>query len=268
MPVREGALEPCRIEVHRDGRRGGGPLEPALFRGPEHTATRRHELVEERGQLPGRLDLDALPEPDLREARPMTCLLEVRRHAFEATGDRVQPLGERGVIAREQQEQAVTDRVQRQRSALPDAQLVGLEDRASDVVHLEVALEADLGGEVAIVEGLDGGEVLAVGRDLREDRVAPAVAELIVVGVDAEVRRRDGFVAKEAPEPPIDEVIERRVEGTGGRRCGRARQGRFRGSVRDRQTVVLLSRSRARRAVGPWGFRRSRPPVRGRDGLA
>jgi hypothetical protein len=75
-----------------------------LLRLPEDAATGGDELVEERGQLPGRLDLDALPEPDLRDAGTVPRLLEVRGDALQPAGDRVEPLGERRVVSGEEQE--------------------------------------------------------------------------------------------------------------------------------------------------------------------
>ena len=88
------------------------------------------------------VDLDLLPAADLRDGRAGLGLLEVGRDRLEPAGDRVEPLGERRVVAREQQEQAVADVVERERPPLPDPQPVDVEDRAADVVDLEVALEA------------------------------------------------------------------------------------------------------------------------------
>ena len=64
-------------------------------------------------------------------------------HRLQASGDRVEALGQRRMVAHEQQEEAVTDGVERQRAAFPDPQLVAFEDRSTDVVELEVAFEAD-----------------------------------------------------------------------------------------------------------------------------
>jgi hypothetical protein len=69
--------------------------------------------------------------------------------------------------------------------------------------------------------------VLAVGRDVGEDRLATTVAESIVVAVDAEIRSGDGLAGDEPPEPPLDKVIEQGVEVAGHRRGCRTRQRRF-----------------------------------------
>jgi hypothetical protein len=55
-----------------------------------------------------------LPQTDLwlRRARPR--LVEVPRDRLETPHDRLQPLGKRRVIAHEEQEQPVADRVERQ----------------------------------------------------------------------------------------------------------------------------------------------------------
>ena len=99
-------------------------------------------LVEEDRQLARGLDLDPLPEADLRDGRPGLRFLEVRGGGLEPAGDGVQSLGEWRVVPGEQEEQAVTDVVEGERAALPETQDVGIEDRAADVVELELALEA------------------------------------------------------------------------------------------------------------------------------
>ena len=52
-------------------------------------------------------------------------------------------------------------------------------------MDLDLALEGGLGGEAPWVDGLDGGEVVAIVRDLLERGVTTAVAEPTVLGVDA-----------------------------------------------------------------------------------
>ena len=107
------------------------------------------------GSSAARFELDPLPATDLRDRRPGLRLLEVGGDGLEPAGDGGQPLRERGVVAREQEEQAVTDRVERERSSLPDPQDLGVEDGAADVVELELALERARRRELARVDRLD-----------------------------------------------------------------------------------------------------------------
>ena len=86
-----------------------GALEAALLGRRQDADAGRDELVEERRQLARGLDLDPLPAPDLRDGRPGLGFLEVGRGGLEPAGDGVESLGERGVVAGEQQEQAVAD---------------------------------------------------------------------------------------------------------------------------------------------------------------
>ena len=106
---------------------------------------------------------------------------------------------------------------------------VGVEDGAADVVELEVALEArprlDSAGRV---DRLDRGQVLALVGELAEERVAAAVAEQVVVVVEAErPSPRTGLSRDEPDEPGLDEVVEAVVEraGRGRRRGARERRG-------------------------------------------
>ncbi len=216
----ECALEPGGVQVDCDSRRAGGALESTLLGRAEHAPAGGDHLVVERGQLPGRLDLDPLPEPDLRLARLRPGLVEVARDGLEATGDRVEAFGEWRVVAHEQQEQPVADGVERERPALPDPQLLRLEQRAAQVVELDVALEADGARQPGGVQRLDRGEVRAVGGDLGQDRLAAAIPQLVVVVVDAEIRGGDRVVAHQPPEPLLDELVEPIVERAtiGGRR--------------------------------------------------
>ena len=145
VPSLDGALEPGRVEVDRHLGRLAGARQAALLPRRQDALPGGHDLVEEDGQLAGRLDLDLLPAPDLRDGRAGLGLLEVGRDRLEPAGDRVEPLGQRRVIAGEQQEQAVADVVERERAPLPDPQLRVVEDGAADVVDLEVPLEGGLG---------------------------------------------------------------------------------------------------------------------------
>ena len=157
-----------------------------MFPGRQDALTGGHDLVEEDGQLARRVDLDPLPAPDLRDGRARLRLLEVGRDRLEPAGDRVEPLGQRGVIAREEQEQAVADMVERERAPLPDPQLRVVEDGAADVVDLEVPLEGGLARQPGRVDRLDLGQVLALVGELAEQGVATAVAEEVVVVVEAD----------------------------------------------------------------------------------
>ena len=176
----------------------------------------------------------------------MARFLEMPGHPFQATDDRVEPLGERRVVTHEQQEQPVADGVEGQRTALPDPQLVRLEDRAAEVMQFEIALEADGGRQPDFVECLDLGQMLAVGGDLGEDRVPTAVTELIVVGVDAEERRGDRIVAHQPSEARLDQVVEPCVERAGLRRGGGPREGGPSGVRGEGQTCGAPGSSRRR----------------------
>ena len=145
------------------------------------------------------------------------------------------------MVAREQQEQAVADVVEGERATLPDAQDVRVEDGPADVVDLEVALEARLGGQPGRVDRLDRGEVRAVRRELGEDGLAAAVAEQVVVLVEAERGAEDRVVADEPHEAGLDEVVEV------GRRAGPG-QPPARGAGAARRVVARSSGCDLRRA--------------------
>ena len=128
--------------LRRGTSRRGCALEAALLGRREGGRPGGHELVEEDGQLGCGLELDPLPEPDLRDGRASLRLFEVDGRRLEPAGDGGQPLGERGVVAGEQEEEAVPDRVQGERAPLPDPQDLRVEDGPTDVVELELALES------------------------------------------------------------------------------------------------------------------------------
>ena len=65
-------------------------------------------------------------------------------------------------------------------------------------MDLEVPLEPGVLREPGLVERLDLGEMLTLVGELLEDRIAAAVAQALVLGVDAEIRREDRVVAQEA----------------------------------------------------------------------
>ncbi len=145
------------------------------------------------------------------------------------------------MVAGEQQEETVADRVERQRAALPEAQDIGVEDDPAQVVELEVALEPDLRGQAGRIERLDPGEVLTVGRQLAEHRFAAPVAEEVVVLVEAHRRPQDRVVADEPHEAGLDQLVEPVVQGTAVRGRRGARQDPLEGAVRhrrDRQAVT------------------------------
>ena len=252
--VGEGALEPGRVQLDGDLGRLARALEAALLGGRQDVDAGGDELVEERRQLGRGLDLDPLPEPDLRDGRAGLRFLEVGGDRLEPAGDRIESLGERRVVAGEQQEEAVADMIEGERATLPDAQDVRVEDRPADVVDLELALEARLGGERRRVDRLDRGEVLAVRGQLGEDGLAAAVAEQVVVLVEPERRAEDRVVADEPHEARLDEIVEVVVE--------RARATpRARGAGAARQVVARSSgceppaRRAMRRASDSWRWR-------------
>ena len=67
-------------------------------------------------------------------------------------------------------------------------------------------------GQAGRIERLDLREVRLLGGELGEQRVARAVAEAMVLGVDAEIRPDDRVVADDPPEAGLDEVVEAVVE--------------------------------------------------------
>ena len=223
-PVRERALEPGRVEL--DGDLGGvrGPAEAPSLRPVDGSVRGRDDLIEEGRDLGGGLDLDPLPHPDLRLDRAGTRLVEVLGDGLEAPGDRRQPLGEGGMVAGEQEEQPVADRVEGERPALPDAQHVRVEDGSADVVQLQVALEAGGRRQVGWIEGLDLREVAPIGLELGENRLTSAVAELVVERVQAQGGPQDRVVADQPAQSRLDEVVERVVARPAVAGVGRARQ--------------------------------------------
>ena len=214
-PVGERVLEPRGVQLDGDLGRLAGALEAPLFGAWERVLAGGDELLEEDRQFAGCLDLDPLPRPDLRHCRSGLGFFQVRCDGLESAGDRVEPLGQWGVIAREQQEQPVADGIEGRRATLPDSEPVGIEDRAADVVALDVALEGGFRREAGRVERVDFGEVRPIGIEPRQERVPTPVTEEIVVRVEAEARSEDRVLADEVAEPALDEVVEPVVEGTG-----------------------------------------------------
>ena len=202
------------------------------------------ELVEERRQLGGGLELDPLPAPDLRDGRPGLGLLEVGGDRLEPAGDRVESLGQRGVVAGEQQEQPVADGVEGERAALPEAQDVGVEDRRGGRCgargRARSGPSADRpAGSIASIAA----RCVALRVELGEDGLAAAVAEQVVVGVEAERRARGpGCRGSSRTKRVLDEVVEPVVE--------RARApARAPGAGAARQDVDRSLRADLRRAV-------------------
>ena len=155
-------------------------VEATLLGGAEHAGAGRHDLVEEGRQLGARSSSSiCLPAAGPAGRSPGSCAASRKAgDVLEPAGDRLEPLGERRVVAREQQEQAVADRVEGERPALPDAQDVGVEDRAAEVVELEVALEARRRRQRRPDRAPRPRRRWArSAASSREDRLAPAVAE-------------------------------------------------------------------------------------------
>ena len=135
------------------------------------------------------------------------------------------------MVPGEQQEQAVADRVERQRATLPEAQDVRVEDRPAQVVELEVALEPDPRRQLGGVERLDQVEMRALRSQLAEDGLTTSVAEEVVVLVQAHGGPEHRVVADQPHETGLDEVVEPVVERPAVRRRRRSREdpltGRF-----------------------------------------
>ena len=79
------------------------------------------DLVEQVRHLLAGVDLQLLPETDLRRGGAGLVLVEERGNAFEPGGQRGEPLRQRGEVAGEDREQGVADGVHRRGAALPDA---------------------------------------------------------------------------------------------------------------------------------------------------
>ena len=226
-PAGQRSLEPPAVEFHGDLGRLAGALETALLRSCQDRRSGGGDLVEEGRQFAGGLDLDLLPAPDLGHGRPGLGLLKERGDGLQSAADRVQPLGERSMVPGEQQEQAVADRVEGERATLPETKPVRIEDGPPDVVDLQVAFEGRLGGQAGRIERLHLGEMGALSREFREDGIAAAVTEQVVVAVQSDGGREDRMVADEPLEACLDEVVEGVVERprTGGRRRTRQCRG-------------------------------------------
>ena len=242
-----------------------GALEAALLGVRQDADAGRDELVEERRQLRGGLDLDPLPAPDLRHGRPGLGFLEIGRDRLEPAGDGVEPLGERGVIAGEQQEQPVADGVERERAPLPEPEHVGVEDRAADVVELEVALERRRRRQAGRVDRLDRREVRPLRVQLGQDGFAAAVAEQVVVLRAGRARwRAPGCRGRAARSASRRGRRTRSSSGPGVGRRGRSRQSRRRAWI-DRLTRDLRRAGRAARGLAGGGWR-GRPDERAGSG--
>ena len=228
----ERPLEPGREEVDRDGRGRGGPFETPLLGGSEHVPPRRDELVEERRELAGRLHLDPLPEPDLR-------LVERLRASSRWRGTP----SSRPAIASSRSASGAWSRANSRNSPSPivsSASERRSQTRSSSASKIDrrmlwtsrsrsnrTAADRPASSSASIVA-----RCCAVGGDLAQDRLPAAVPELVVVGVDAEVRRRDRVVAHQPAEARLDEVVERdrraghdRATGAGRGRAGPAVSG-------------------------------------------
>jgi hypothetical protein len=263
----ERAVEPAGVTV--DGRAGrrGRPLEsPAL--GLRQVARRRLDLVEEGRQVAGGLDLEALPEPDLGDGCPRPCLVEIGRDRLEPPGNRVEPLGQWRKVLGEDQEEAVADRVEGGLAPLPGPNDLGVENRPADVVNLQVALEPPGAREAGRVERLDRGEVSLVGGELGQDRVAGAVAQLIVLGMDPEVGPDGRIVADDPAEARFDQVVERLVVRAGVRRRRRTAQDDVGGAVGHGFSIRRLGGILRRHVARVWpaaiGAADERPTVSAR----
>ena len=133
------------------------------------------------------------------------------------------------MVAGEQQEQGIADRVEPERAALPQPQHVEVEDLATHVVELDVALEASGGGQLGRVDRLDRAEVRPLVADLLEDGVAARVGELVVVVVEPEPRADQRVGRDDPPEACFHGIVEALV----GRTCIRGRGRPGQGSIVD-----------------------------------
>ena len=172
------------------------------------------DLVEERRQVRGRLDLQPLPDPDLRHGRPG---FATRRDSAGTASRRpaieLEPFGQRREVLGEDEEERVADRVERERSPLPDPDDLGVEDRPADVVDLEVALELRRGRQACGVECLDR---LRGGPSPRRARRAARLATRRRAGRPRCGSRGTcptiGLSRIDPPEARLDEVVEPAVE--------------------------------------------------------
>ena len=257
---------------------GRCPLEAALVRVRLDADPGRDDLVEQARQVLGRLELEALPQADLRSGRPRPALGEEGRHALEAAGDRREALGERREVAGEEQEQRIADRVHRRRAALPGSDDLGVEQRPAQVVRFELALEGRLGRQAGRVERLDRREVGALVGELLERRSRePSPSRASSVWMPSKSPRSGcrGGPAGTAPRPGRRSgsssgpgVGGRRGAGQGDRRAGLTRSIGFLLGARWRTARAAVRAGSEPTGRDRGGRRRGSRSVRARRGVA
>ena len=102
--------------------------------------TRGLDLVEEERHLLAGLDLDLLPESNLRRGGAGLVLLQGLRNGLQPGGQRRQALGQRGVIPGKHAEQPVSHSIHGRGPPLPDAMNLRVEELAANVVEGQLAL--------------------------------------------------------------------------------------------------------------------------------
>ena len=225
-----------------------GPLEAAALRRPSTAPSAAATISSKKvGQLGGGLDLDALPGPDLRH-RPRGCAPGRGTPGRPRAGRRSPPAARRGGRGRGR-----TGGTARRRSCRGRA--TGAPRCAARPCRRWLGGRCGAPGRARSGRSptgrLDRGPRPAVrwrrsAVELVEDRLPPAVAELVVERVQAEGRAEDRVVADQPAQARLDEVVERVVARPAVGRVGGARQvGR-------------------ERRVGQG----SAPGSRGRDGIA
>ena len=192
------------------------PREPALLAIPEGAVTGADDLVEERGQLRGGLDLDLLPRPDLRDAGA-GARLRPGRSALPRAGRR-----SRSAVRRAGRGRARTAGTARRRPCRAPSS--GVPRSAARRCRRSPGGRCGARGRARSGRSADrsaGSRASIAVRcalsavELVEERLPPAVAELVVVVRGGRGGRRGSGCRGQPPEAGLDEVVKRVVEPAG-----------------------------------------------------
>ncbi len=173
------------------------------------------DLVEEARQLARGLQLERVPASDSLAAQDVRLLGQHARRLLEAAGDRLQSVGERCEVAREEREEAIADLVDRGRATLPRPQVGGREEILARLPERDVALERRRRGEPHRVEGLERGDIRPRLGDVLLGRVSRDVPQAVVVVMAAEEGGGHGSTGDEGLESRSGERLEVGVERSG-----------------------------------------------------
>ena len=182
----------------------------------EHALTGGLDFIQQIGHLPAGLDLELLPEPDLRRGGAGLVLLQERRHRLEPPGQRRQAILQGCEVAGEDREESIPDRVHGRGAALPDAVDLHVEELATNVVQGQLALEADAVRQRLRVDRLEFPLDAMHVRDLLHGRIAGGIVKAVISIVQADVRAEDRVPLQHTPEFGFDDAPEALVGRAGG----------------------------------------------------